>query len=155
VGPVRFGICSNKEGRDLLCPDVAAATARLKDSIDTRALGQQTSQQTPQRTPRFDPLTDRPRSSLPAYLSTSRGVAWLHLQPAKIAVRLGVLACSPVAVSAWVMAWLRGCGGVICARGVRSLQAAGLGSYRLVAIPRQSRASPQICHASSYGRLIV
>ena len=51
VGPVRFGICSNKEGRDLLWPDTADSTARLKDSINTRALGQQTPQQTPQRTP--------------------------------------------------------------------------------------------------------
>jgi hypothetical protein len=40
-----------QEGRDLLWPDTADSTARLKDSIDTRALGQQTPQQTPQRTP--------------------------------------------------------------------------------------------------------
>jgi hypothetical protein len=45
------------------------------------------------------------------YLNPSRGVAWLHLWPAKVAVKLGELVCSPVAVSAWGTAWLRGaCG---------------------------------------------
>jgi hypothetical protein len=34
------------------------------------------------------------------YLNTSHSLVWLHLQPAKIVVKLGVLACSPVAVSA-------------------------------------------------------
>ena len=46
-----------------------------------------------------------------SYLNPSRGVAWLHLWPAKVAVKLGELVCSPVAVSAWGTAWLRGaCG---------------------------------------------